>query len=160
MIFGFLFLPSCSKQLLQHNSDKVALFISLPQSNQVFDNVSGVCYEEIFSHFKNVGYKLVDKKDDGYSLEIRIKKLDTVNKLVSPDVLLFHSTVRLDLVCKLFNYNGELVTEKNFSITTLVSKPKNFVMNSEFAEFEYKKLFKMAATRIEHQLRHFLVEQN
>lgn len=160
LTFVLFFLPSCSKQTLECNSDKVAVFIKLPQSNQVFDNVSGLCYEEICNHFKNVGYKLVDKSEDGYSLEIQIKKIDTVNKLVSPDVLLFHSTVRLDLICKLFNYNGELVTEKKFNITTLISKPKDFVMNSEFTEFEYKKLFKTAATRIEHNLRHFLVEQN
>jgi len=161
LCFLLVFLASCQpnkkiKKTSFSSENSFSLFIKMPQNNLIFENVSSLAYQVICGHFRNVGYSLVDSKNEGYSLDVKITKLDSINKLISPDVLLFHYSVKLEMFCKLLDYNGNLVAEKSFDSTLFISKPQNFVMNSEFAEFEYQKLFKLVANKIEHYFRPFL----
>jgi hypothetical protein len=134
------------------------IFIELPQSNNVFENISGLIYESLVDHFRRVGYKVMDNQRSAYSLQITIKSLEPIQKYVSPDILLFHSTLKLELLCQLLNFNKEAVASKSFYFSQLVSKPNNPSLNSDFLNYEYKKLMWRAAPKIEQYFRKFLLK--
>jgi len=136
----------------------VPLFIEMPKNNLVFDNISPCAYQALYQHFQRLGYRLVNHHHDGYVLKIKIKNLDFLNKLISPDVLLFHATIRIELLCQLFNFDNKLITEKTFSCPSLISKPRSPILNSDFLEFTYNRLFTRTAPKIEQYIRPFLLE--
>lgn len=138
------------------HSVKTPIFIELPQSNNVFDNISGLVCDVLVDHYRRVGYKIADNSRSAYSLRTTIKSLDAVQKYVSPDILLFHSTIRLELFCELLNYNKEVIASKTFYFTRLISKPDNPSLNSDFLDYEYKKLMSSASPKIEQYFRKFL----
>lgn len=157
-----VFLSSCfpkksSVKNLYSKAGNVSLFIQIPQNNLVFDNISTLAYQGLFSHFRRVGYKLVDNGNEGYTLEIQIRRLDPVTKFISPDVLLFNETLRMEILCKLLKFNQTVAAQKVFNFTTLITKPRNLVMNSEFAAFAYKRMFEVAAPKIEIYFRKYLL---
>jgi hypothetical protein len=135
---------------------KTSIFIELPSNSNVFENISSLVYESLVSHFQRVGYKVVSNQSSAYSLRITIKNLEPIQKYVSPDILLFHSTVKLELYCQLLNYRKEVVAEKTFYFDRLISKPKNPVLNSDFLNYEYKKLMWNAAPKIEQYFKKFI----
>lgn len=156
-----LLLPAC--QLKRGGSTyrlrgrvSTPIFIEMPQNNNVFENVSGLIYESLVSHFQRIGYKVLDKPNSAYSLQVIIKSLEPIQKYVSPDILLFHSSIKLVLSCQLLNYRKEVVAQKDFNFDRLVSRPKNPVLNSDFLSYEYKRLMLHAAPKIEQYFRKFL----
>ena len=158
-----LLLPACvhNSQSFSHcqiiKSD-IPLFIEMPTSSTVFDNISPCVYQAFYQHFQRLGYRLVNHRQDGYILTIKIKNLESLNKLISPDVLLFDATIRIELVCQLFNFDNKLITEKTFSCSNLISKPRSPILNSGFLDFTYNRLFARAVPKIEQYIRPFLLE--
>ncbi len=125
----------------------------MPHSKYVFDNMAPIVYQLVTDHFRCVGYTIVDNEQDGYSLELIIKDLSPRHNYVSPDVLLFHSSMRLDLECKLYDLNKKLIAQKCFSFSTLISKARNPIIDGSFLDFEYKKLMRRASAKIEQHFR-------
>lgn len=156
-------IPCCQlKQgITQHlalKNQEVPVFLEIPKNTMVFENLSPLVYDVMHAHLKRIGYKLVDSKNDGYTLQITIKDLSPSYKYVSPDVLLFHATIRLELSCNLLNYGQKSVIQKKFTFSTLLSKPQNPIINSDFSDFEYTKLLEKAAPKIEQFFRPYLLK--
>lgn len=165
--FLFLFVFLCNsgciyrKSLITHanvKNCKINLFIQLPESKFVFDNLSPLVYEVITHRFARIGYYLVNERKDGYLLKITIKSLDPLAKFVSPDVILFHVRMKIILLCELFDFNHNLVATKTFQGTTLISKPSDPILKSDFFYFEYKKMLERMAPAIEHYFRPILMK--
>lgn len=163
-VFSILFLSGCffkhttfRKSLVQKQI--APIFVQMPISNQVYENIAPLVYDSIVEHFELVGYKISCNQHDAYTFKITIKSLDPVQKYVSPDILLFHSTIRLELECQLLNYNKSIVASKVFYFYHLISKPKDPVTSSDFLDFEYRNLLKRAAPKIEQYFRPYLVEK-
>lgn len=151
-----IFLAACfPKQQISQNS-YVPLFITVPLNKFTFRDISALIYQSITDHCARVGHTLVTKAQNGYSLHIEVKDLSSLRKFVSPDVLLFHTTVQLELACSLYNFAQELVAQKTFRFSTLISKARNPIINSSFLTFEYKQLMNQAAPKIERHFRRFL----
>lgn len=136
----------------------IPIFIEIPKSDLVFENVSPLVYDVFSDHFERVGYHLMTRSSDGYTLCISIKNLDPIYKYVSPDVVLFHATIKLELYCQLFNFAHEMITQKSFTFSTLISKPQNPILNSDFLDFSYTRLLKTAAPKVEQYFRPFLLK--
>lgn len=134
----------------------IPVFIEIPKNDLVFENISPLIYDVFSEHFEQIGYQLMTRESDGYTLRIMVKSLDPSYKYVSPDIVLFNLTIRLNLFCQLLNYNKDVVASKDFAFTTLVSKPQNPVLNSDFLDFEYTRLLKKAAPKVEQYFRPFL----
>lgn len=141
-----------------HKSRRIPIFIELPGNKNVFENISSLVYDSLVSHFQRVGYKVVSASSSAYALRVTIKSLEPVQKYVSPDILLFHSTIKLELLCQLLNYRKEVVAERVFSFDRLISKPKNPVLNSDFLNYEYKRLMWLAASKIEQYFKKFIAQ--
>ncbi len=136
----------------------IPIFIEIPKNDLVFENISPLIYDVFTDHFERVGYRLVTKSSDGYSLCITIKSLDSIYKYVSPDIVLFNSVVKVDLFCQILNYNKDVIAKKSFTFTALVPKPQNPILNSDFTDFTYMCLLKKAAPKIEQYFRQFLLK--
>jgi len=163
LVILFFFLSAC--QLRRGGSTycmrkhiNTPIFIELPGNDNVFENISTLVYDSLVSHFQRIGYKVVSSASSAYSLRVTIKSLDPVQKYVSPDILLFHSTVKMELFCELLNYRKEVVTQRSFSFDRLISKPKNPVLNSDFLNYEYKRLMWSAAPKIEQYFKKFIAQ--
>ena len=121
----------------------------MPQNPLAFDDISSLVYSALYEHCMNVGYQLVDSSSHGYTLRTRIKGLEPVQKLVSSDIVLMHTYINLELECELLNFNQEVVGQKRFAFSTLVSKPCNPVLVSDFIMYAYEKLLCRSAPKIE-----------
>ncbi len=156
------FLPSCAfkhttYQNMSVHNQAVPLFISMPVSSQVYENIASTVYDSLVEYFELVGYKVMSNASNAYTLNVTIKRLDPVQKYVSPDILLFNSTIRLELECQLLNFSRDIVTTNNFYFLHLISKPRNPVTSSDFLDFEYKRMLKKALPKIEQKLRPYLL---
>ncbi len=138
----------------------IPLFIEIPKNTLVFENISPLVYDVFADHFERIGYHVITNQSDGYSLRITIKSLDPIYKHVSPDIVLFNATIKLEMLCQILNYNKEVVAQKNFTLTTLTSKPQNPILNSDFLDFTYTRLLKKAAPKVEQFFRQHLLKSS
>ena len=136
----------------------IPLFIEMPRNVLAFDNIAPMLYQSLHQHCLRVGYDMVNKPSDGYSLHVNIKKFDPVNKLVLPEVVLAHYTIVLELEATLFDFNHTAVVQKTFTFSSLISRPRNPILKSDFVTYEYKRLFERSAPRIEHFFRPHLLK--
>ena len=164
LIFTTL-LPSCIskkhftiKQKSISTKDYMPLFVAMPRNQFVFENISPIVYQSLCNHFKRIGYSLVDNNNNSYNLHIKIISFSPTQKFISPDILIFHSTIKLELECKLYNLNKKLLKQKTFYFSTLISKPRNPILNNSFLNFELQKLMNKAAPRIEQYFRASLLK--
>ena len=144
--------------MLGSNEKSIPLFIAMPYCNCVFENIAPTIYQSVAHHFRHVGYTLVSRQENGYTLQITIKNLSPIINFVSPDVLLFHLTMRLELVCELYNFAKKCIQQKTFFFYTLLSKPRNPIINGSFLEYEYKKLIDRSVPKIEQYFRPYLLK--
>ena len=138
----------------------VEIFIPVPQNKFVFDNISSMLHCVIIKHFKRIGYSVVNNENKGFKLSINIKEISPRYNFVSPDVLLFHSFIKLELLGQLCNSKGKKITEKVFSFSSLLSKARNPVMNTHFASFEFQKLINKAVPKIELYFRDYMIKRD
>jgi hypothetical protein len=162
MCCAILLLASCSKQAtisdLAIRNAHIPIFLEMPQNPLVFDNISPLLLQSLHHHFLRIGYHLVNKPNDGYTLRVRAKALDPATKLVSPDIVLMHTIIRCEVECILLNFNQKQVVKNTFTFSTLISKSKNPILNSDFMDFEYRRLFERAAPQIERFFRKHLLD--
>lgn len=152
-----LFLPSCLKRDYSHdlvNPQDVLLSIEIPKNKLAFENLSSILYDSLWNHFNGVGYQLSEKNEE-FALVVEIKKIDSSYKFLSPDLLTYATKVRVSLFCKLVNKDGDEVAKKNFVYSKLIPRAKDYVENSGFSDFEYKKLFEWCAPKIERYFKRF-----
>lgn len=128
----------------------------MPQNKLVFDNISPLVYQALRNHYARVGYNLISSPTDAYILKTTIKDLKTSSKFLSPDVLTYAVTINLVLFCELFDTEGKSVARRTFPFATLISNPKDFVENSEFSDFEYRRLLERSVFKIDQYFRRFL----
>lgn len=139
------------------NSD-ISVFISMPRNNVVFDNVAPLVYQALYRQYTRLGYQVVDSKEKGYVLEAHIKSLEPTTRFVSPDIVLVHVIIRLEIECRLLNFTGQEVAKKTFFFSSLISKPRNPIINSDFVDYGYNKLLERSVPRIEHFFKQYLHE--
>lgn len=157
-----IFFPSClykkfSKEMLAVPSN-ISLFLEMPQNKLVFENLSAMLYDSLWNHFDRVGYSLKATKKNCYSLKVTIKDVDSSYKFLSPDLLTYAVKAKVELLCQLFDQQGRLKAEKVFHCSSLVSRAKDYVQNSSFYDFEYKKLFERYASKIDYYFRPILLK--
>ncbi|MCB9492944.1 MAG: hypothetical protein H6679_01565 [Epsilonproteobacteria bacterium] len=160
-----LALTSCSRQGKQTHSvfgqihkHTIRLHIALPKNTHVFDNLVPTVYEAFTQRYQQLGYILTDKQEAQYTLITVIKNLDTIQKFVSPDVLLAHVIMRLELECTLLDDNDKKIGHKVFTHSSSLSRPKNPILNTDFEHYEYKKLIARIVPKIEHHFRPILLQ--
>ena len=160
LLSSLLFFPSCAyKRCYQEKflpNATAPLSIEMPENKLVFENVSALVYDAVWSHFDRVGYHLVDKRDAHYSLQITVKDVSSVYKFLSPDLLTYAERIKVELFCRVVDEQNKVVAKKLFLVSTLLSKAKDHVENSVFSDFEYRRLFEQQAYKIDHYFRPFL----
>lgn len=157
-----LFFSSCSKRFIGESTrapSDSSIYIEMPDNKLVFENISSIIYEAISRHYNRVGYKISSTRKDSYVLKTLIKKIDSSHKFLSPDLLTYSTKMRVDLFCELLDEKNVSVAKKVFSFTTLLSKAKDYVANSKFTEFEYKRLFENNIYKIDHYFRKYFLEK-
>ena len=137
---------------------RVSLYLEMPRNVVVFDNISHLVYEVLYKQFLRAGYVLLNSPGDGYSLRVCIKSLDQKNKFVSPDIVLLHYHAKLELECFLFNCDGRVVAKKTFFFSSLISKSRDPIMDSDFVKFGYKRLLEKSVPKIEHFFRSYMLD--
>jgi hypothetical protein len=166
-LFCFIFVAlffSCipqtrSKKVLSIRNCSIPLYIEMPKNKVVFENISSMVYDALWSHFLRVGFLLVGKKNNCYSLKVTVKKVENDYKFLSPDLLSYATKVRIELFCQLLDYKDKTVAEKTFTFGTLVSKAKRHVENATFSDFEYRRLIERDAYKIDQYFRPLLVKK-
>ncbi len=146
-----LLLVSCGKQALapQHAPP---LFLELPRNTAVYDDIAPIIYDALHQELINTGFTLADNNTSAYTLRLAIDQLEPTDKLISPDIVLFATTMRISVNLKLLNHAGNIVHTKTFSCATLVSKPLNPLLSSDFTNISYQELAARTARIIAHHL--------
>lgn len=157
----FLF-SNCARQStvsdLEVKKNHIPIFITMAKNPLVFENVSPLIYQTFHHLFMRIGYIPVGSSKDGYTLRVKIKKLDPIQKFVSQDIILMHSIIQTELECTLLDFNQRIVAEKTFFHSSLLSKSKNPILNSSFSDMEYQKLFERIVPKIERFFRPYLLK--
>lgn len=154
-----LVLFSCSsKQYSRQRIESCNVFIEMPQNKLAFENLSTALYDALWEHFSRVGYQLCCSKGGAYTLRATIKDINSSqNKFLSPDLLTYASRIRVELLCQLLDHDDKIIATKTFICSSLIPKAKDYVANSGFEDFEYKKLFNRYAPKIDYYFRKFLL---
>lgn len=162
LLLGACLFPACTPKKTHFSelrAHSLPLFISPPVSIHAFENISPLVYDVVTTHFTRVGYHIVTKPTQGYTLKITIKNIDPAYKYVSPDIVLFHTKITMTLACSLINYQKTVVATKEFTNTLLVTKPQNPSLQSDFQHFAYTKILEKMAPRIEQYMRPWLTQR-
>lgn len=163
IFFILFFLNSCSYKKFSSNfvakNIDTPIFIQMPKNVLVFENVSNIIYKSLWDYFNCLGYHLIDNDNQAFTLKIKIQKLEPEYKFISQDILVYDIIIKIKLLCRAFDKNKKLLAEKAFCFSTLVSRPKNPVMNSGFSEVEYYKMMRKAATKIEQYFRPYWINK-
>lgn len=153
---------SCVRQksgITQEIKNNKPIFIAMPQSSFSFENITPQVYTALVQQFRRMGYYLVSSvQESDYSLVTTINDLSFMRRYISPDVLLFNYSLKLDLSCLLYDGSKKLIKEKKFIVSTLVSKAKSPILNSSFFAFESKKLYLSVSSQIELYFRSYLLK--
>lgn len=144
--------------ILHVKQAQIPIYIDMPKNPLAFDNISPIIYQGLHNEFLRIGYKLVNRTSDGYVFRSKIKNLDPISKFISPDIILLHYTIRLELECTLLNFNQHIIAQKTFLFSTLISKPRNPIINSDFLDFAYKRLMQRSTPKIERYFRPYLID--
>jgi len=134
----------------------IPLCIAMPNNPIVFENWAPLVYDALYDHCQRLGYNLVDKQSQGYTLAITIKNMTTPIKLVSPDIVLLHYRIKLDLEAQLLDFNQHVVAKKLFVFTRVLSESQDPTLDTAFTDYEYRRLLEHAAPKIERYFRPYL----
>lgn len=158
-ILLFFLFTSCIYKNSSYNyvarNIQTPIFIYIPENITVFENVSPIIYKSIWNYYNNLGYNLINTKENAYTLKIKIKRLEPSTKFISSDVILYSMQIKIELECAVFDKEQKLIAEKNFSFSTLISKPQNTILNPGVLEYEYNKLMQRACPKIEQYFRKY-----
>ena len=151
-LFALLLLPltSCCKQELP--PPDVDIFLAIPGNKSVFENIRSELYQTTHQHLLHAGFSLVDNPSDGYTLQLHLKRLDPLDKLISPDIVLVNYTAQLDFTLQIQTPGKQVIHSHDFSCATLISRPRNPILNSDFTYEAYRVLASRAARMVQHYL--------
>lgn len=160
---GLFFAAGCGMRQVQHrlfsdHSRAPEIFIEMPKNNLVVANLSPILYEELIGHCSRLGYSVVLNENRAYKLSVQVKSLEPTQKFISPDILLLHSTMRLEILCSLINFNKQEIAKKTLYFTILLSKPQNPIFYSDFEDYVYNRLAQRAAPKIEQFMRPYMLK--
>jgi len=159
LIFSFFF-PSCSHKKVFRKScalkRNASVCIEMPENKLVFENVSSIVYDALWNHFDRVGYKLGEKNNSDYFLKTVVKDVGSSYKFLSPDLLTYAVKMRIKLYCELVDKNDKILAKKESCFRTLVSKAKDYVENSKFFDFEYRRLLERQVYKIDKYFKRFI----
>lgn len=156
------FLPGCITQpsFISHhsiNKTNTPVFLALPQNLSIALNLGPLVHKTLLRVYKRAGYQLATSKKNNYLLATKITKFENQQKFVSPDVLLFHVIIVFEIDAQLYDTNHKLIEQKAFSISTLVSKPKNQTLEYFFTVSTLDKNLLHLLTRVEQHFRKYLI---
>lgn len=150
LIFYSCFLASCSKQTTV--SVDTPLFIHFPKNTHVFEDISPDLYEAVHQQLLGAGFVLAHDARHAYQLIITVQSLDTVEKNVSPEIILLSYYIRLTCKIQVLNYAADEVFCNTISCEALVNKPHNPSLNDDFMHYAHKQLATRTARLIQQQL--------
>lgn len=151
-ILSLLVLVSCvhkNASISSSRSLSKPLVILMLKSSCSFENIEAVLYRELVARFKQTGTILASILQDANQLEVNINDFFTEKKLISSDLFLAHSIVRLTIYARLRDRERNIIEEKTFFFSRLISHPRSPMMNTHFLDFEYKKMANYASSTIE-----------
>ena len=159
--FSLLVFSSCivKKGFISHktiNKKNIPVFIAFPQSKLITHNISACFHNSLVKRYKRVGYQLTNKGSQHYTLTTIITKFERPLRYVSPDILLFHSIASMEILATLFDSDHKKIASKTFSLSTLLSKPRNPIMNNSFIFSRLNKRLSSLNIRIEQYFRKHL----
>jgi hypothetical protein len=137
-----------------------SLFIEIPKSASEFEDITVAVYNSLVEYFNLLGYRIVSDPKDGYTLRVVIKNITPVQKFVSPDVVLAHTKIKLELICQLLNFNKKVIASKSFNFSSLASCAGNPIMNREYIYYVIKKELFRSLHKIEHFVRDNYLSNN
>lgn len=151
-LLALLLLPlaSCCKQELPPTD--VDIFLAIPSNKSVFDNIRTLLYEATHQHLLHAGFSLVDSAEHGYTIQIQLKRLDPLDKLISPDIVLLNYTAQLDFTLQIQTSAKRVIHTHDFSCSALISRPRNPILNSDFTYEAYRVLAARAARMVQQYL--------
>lgn len=154
---------SCARKLIIRKSslvelNSVSIYIQMPSNIFVFENISTMTYNIFWDHFNKVGYNLSKTDDACFTLKIEIKNFDSIRKVVSPDILSYGYNIKLELLCTLCNKDNKLLKKEIFNFSTVIFKPRNPILTSDFLDFSYKRILTRAAFKIEQHFRPYFLK--
>jgi hypothetical protein len=135
------------------------IYIEMPRSAQVFENIAPILYDALLKHFERAGFKVVDSSRNCPVLRTWIKKVEPEYKFFSPDLLTYAVKMGIHLECSLIQEDGTAYPGKPkvFRFFTLVSKPKKTIFLSAFLDFEWRRLFERSVPQIDYFFRSHIV---
>ena len=156
-------LSSCAYRNVDRSIDSQVrsseIYIEMPQSAQVFENIAPILYDALLTHFGRVGFKVVDSSRNRPVLRTWIKMVEPEYKFFSPDLLTYSVKMGIHLECSLIKEDGAAypVNPKTFRFFTLVSKPKKTIFLSAFLDFEWRRLFERSVPQIDYFFRSHII---
>ncbi len=155
--FALSLLSSCKQQyrfsFFSPATSCRSLHILIPQAVQCDKNIQDTFYKALHTVFTSLGYSLKDAHQDAVILKSVITKFETYDKLVSPDILLFNYHITITCEVSLVEPNGSVITKKTISISDILSKPKDPVLNDDFFYYTVERMLQSLARRAEYILR-------
>lgn len=156
-----LILPSCAKYSQEGSSTlsplQTFLCIEMPRSNNVFENITPLLYKALWNHFQRAAFKLVSQEQASYRLVCFVRRFDTDEKLISPDVIPYAFRVWVELECTLYDKQGKKCAHKIFNFSSWASRPLDLRFTSHFETAEYERVFQRFVPRVDHYFRRFFV---
>lgn len=153
----FLLLGCFKKNTFVFDASTKALYIDMPQTVNIFENVAPVVYNSLYNHFDRVGYKLTSKQNASMHLKSVITRYDTEEKLVSPDVLPYVFRMWIDIDCSLFDEKGTLIAHKKFTFSSFASRPRDVHFTAHYATFELERMLNRYVPRIDYYFRKYFL---
>lgn len=141
------------------NKTNTPVFLAFPKSFSVPQNLGPLVHKTLVRIYKRAGYRLATERNNEYVLSTTIIKFENQQKFVSPDILLFHVIAIFEITVQLNDTNNKLVEQKTFSISTLISKPKNQTLEDFFMVSTLDKNLLHLLTRVEQYFRKYLIRQ-
>lgn len=155
-----IMLSGCSYRSIRYNLDHrlraAPLCIAMPDNPLVFEDIAPLMYQALWDHFQRVGYRLSTKSSQAFVLQLTLRNLESVDKLISPDIQPYGFRTILTVNCKIFCPDKQLVGERTFTFNKWVYKPAEPRNFRDYLVFFYKQLCETAVVPIDHFTRPLL----
>lgn len=159
-LFTLFYFPGCRQQSFSVGTVKhqQPLFIELPHSVNIFESLERDTYAALYNEYKRHGYYVVKKADDAkFILKVIIKRYDTPEKLISPDVIPYLLRQEIEIEIVLLDKAEKALATKTFVWSQWHDRPSNVRLNSHVARFDLRELLDRNVSRIERCFRPYFL---
>lgn len=129
------------------------LCILFPENPVVFEDLSRYVYTSLWDHFQRVGYNLSTTSSHAYRLRCVIRDVQSVEKLISPDVQPYGFRVMITIEYFLQDPQGRLLVTDTITRHHWMYKPENPLYSRDFIAFQYQQLCDSIPMCIDHVIR-------